>query len=144
MILPKTKVQQPLPNIYLIDDDHIYHSITEMLLERVSPPHSLVAFYNGHDALDLIQRNQDDQESLPNVILLDINMPVADGWDFLDGLKPLYQRLKIKPKICMMSSSSLEQDTNRAMNYHNVVGFITKPITIDHLDSLLNGQELPE
>lgn len=126
------------PIIYLIDDDHIYHSITEMLLERVTPRHQLMTFYNGSEAIQQLRNDLNDALKLPKIILLDINMPISDGWNFLDELKPIYDLLAIKPKISMMSSSSLERDIERAMSYNNVVGFITKPVTIDHLQNIIN------
>jgi len=130
---------QSLPVLYLIDDDHIYHSITEMLMERVSNPHILRTFLNGREAIDEIMSAE--SPNLPDHILLDINMPVMNGWDFLDELEPLYEKMGKKPKVTMLSSSSLEQDVNRALDYENVKQFITKPVTIEHLESITSGQE---
>lgn len=124
------------PIIYLIDDDFIYQSITGMLVERIFKPLDFVSFNNGQEALDLIKENQDVKESLPNLILLDINMPIMNGWDFLNELSDMLPHLAKKPKISMMSSSSLEEDVNKAMKYPSVVEFVTKPLTLDHLQKL--------
>lgn len=124
------------PIIYLIDDDHIYHSIIDMLLERVPHPYVLRTFFNGQEAIDELLNQKNNVDELPNIILLDISMPIMNGWAFLEELKPLFASLARKPIISMMSSSSLDEDVSRALNYENVNEFITKPITIDHLEKL--------
>ncbi len=124
------------PIIYLIDDDFIYHSITEMLLERASKPCELKSFNNGREALEQLRQDSKNPESMPDLILLDINMPVMNGWDFLSEFNLLASTLPKQPRINMMTSSSLDSDLERAMQFKNVEGFVTKPITLDQLENL--------
>ncbi len=122
--------------VFLIDDDIIYQSITSMLIERVFKPIDFYPYNNGQEALEVIKSNSQNHDLLPSLILLDINMPIMDGWKFLDELSVMLPDMVKQPRISMMSSSSLEEDVNRAMNFTPVVEFVTKPLTIEHLQRL--------
>lgn len=122
--------------VFLIDDDIIYQSITSMLIERVFKPIDFHPFNNGQEALGIIKSNTQNQDLLPSLILLDINMPIMDGWKFLEELSLVLPDMVKQPRISMMSSSSLEEDVNRAMKFPAVVEFVTKPLTIEHLQRL--------
>ncbi len=127
---------RPNPVVYLVDDDAIYHSITEMLLARVSRPVQFKGFNQGRAAMDQLIKDKDEPQSLPDLILLDINMPIMNGWEFLTEFSNVHSALSKKPKISMMSSSSLEDDISRALTDQNVMEFVTKPITIEKLEGL--------
>jgi CheY-like chemotaxis protein len=86
--------------------------------------------------MDQLIIDKDDPDSLPDLILLDINMPIMNGWEFLSEFSHVFNSLSKKPRISMMSSSSLEEDIKRALNDQNVMEFVTKPITIEKLEIL--------
>lgn len=127
---------KPNPIVYLVDDDAIYHSITEMLLARISRPVQFKGFNQGRDAMNQLLKDKDTPQELPDLILLDINMPVMNGWEFLNEFSSVGDSLSKKPKISMMSSSSLQDDISRALTDKNVMDFVTKPITIEKLEGL--------
>ena len=77
---------------------------------------------DGEDALKIVKKVQ------PNYVLLDINMPILDGWGFLDLFEMPSNKKTIQPKIIMLTSSISEKDEERALNNPHVSHFLVKPI----------------
>ncbi len=136
MITKGVKSIMSQPVVYLIDDDYIYHSLTEMLLNKASRSFRFKAFKDGKEAIDQLHSDQGEPNELPDLILLDINMPVMNGWEFLDEFANLGTLLSKKPKISMLSSSSLDADITRAKENLNVKDYVTKPLTLGQLEEL--------
>src|SRR5690606_15083894 len=90
---------------------------------------------NGQQAIEYIQSIVDDEEKFPDLILVDINMPILNGWEFIEA----YQKLSItyKVDVYMLSSSVYENDIERAKTYKSIKGFISKPLSIERLTELL-------
>ena len=113
--------------ICIIDDDPICHFIAEKMIEKVDSKSELSHFQNGREALDFFTEQQDNPERLPDLIFVDINMPVLNGWNFLSML----EELKIKrydPNIFICSSSNNSQDLARAHIMAGVNGYLNKPL----------------
>lgn len=119
-----------LKNVLVIDDDDDYNFITELVFEDIKLDCNLIFKSCAQDALDYLQNNQD---VFPDLIFLDINMPIMNGWDFLDAYERLnYHRTK-DAIIAMNSSSVYQEDKNKANTYAKVVMFIDKPITLENI-----------
>ncbi|MDX5339721.1 MAG: response regulator [Cyclobacteriaceae bacterium] len=114
--------------IFLVDDDPINNLINRRLLGKTGISQKIEEFLGGQDALDRIA-----QESPSNRILifLDINMPVVNGWEFLEKYLLLFQERK--DKILILSSSIDFQDRQKAQEYELVSGFLEKPLTLDKI-----------
>ena len=117
--------------IGLIDDEEVFHWIAKQFLERVDRTVQTVSFYNGKEALDFLSAN----EEAPEIILVDLNMPVANGWEFLDRYHAL--NTTSDSRIFVVSSSIDPNDMKRARSYEHVEDFIPKPITTEFLEKLL-------
>lgn len=115
----------------MIDDDEITLMLCEFILEEYQFAKEIRKFDNGADGLkyfeDLTQ-NPDQVEEAPELILLDLNMPVLSGWDFLNDFYTLYGTLLKKTKVILLSSTVDPEDQVRSGNYENVIGFLTKPL----------------
>ncbi|MCX2453155.1 response regulator [Pedobacter sp. PLR] len=120
--------------LLVIDDDDINIFIIKKIVEKTGYNVEMVAKTNGQMAVDYITMTLSLQESLPQLILIDINMPVLNGWEFLDA----YGQLNIDKKIdmYMLSSSVYENDIEKAKTYQTVKGFISKPLSIERLSEL--------
>jgi len=118
--------------ICIIDDDPICHFIAKKMIGKMFPQCELSHFYDGKKAIEFFEEKQFAISDLPELVLLDINMPVMDGWDFISMLEqldiPCYD-----PSIFICSSSVSPVDVNRAKIIHAVQGYLTKPLNISAL-----------
>lgn len=124
--------------IFLIDDDAIQLKVSSKMIERVIPIRKIVSFPGADVALDFIQEHRSDPEELPDIILLDLNMPEMSGWDFLDIFEEIRESLPKKVRIHILSSSQDEKDIQRSRNYESIRGYLVKPLTREKILSLLN------
>lgn len=120
--------------IYIIDDDEIFVKITTKLLQLAGICDNFTVFKNGQEALDYIKPRLQNSEPLANMTLLDINMPVMDGWEFLDNIQN--EKNSEKLNINMISSSIDPLDIEKAKTYSLIQNFLTKPINIEKLKTL--------
>lgn len=129
-------------SVLLIDDDEINNFISIKLIKKALVNTEITACLNGKIAIEqLLEIQNADPDKLPDYILLDINMPVMNGWDFLDE----YKRLGIDPagrsKIFIISSSVFSNDINKARSYKLVNNFISKPLNVDKIVELFRAGE---
>jgi CheY-like chemotaxis protein len=122
--------------VFIIDDDPIHQRIAQIMITRHNLFDEYFSYTEAQDALDFLQKNIDNTELLPGVILLDLNMPVVDGWDFLEAFEVLKLQLKSVISIYIVSSSVDENDLIRSKQYASVKGFISKPLTPDIIRSI--------
>ncbi|MBB5636367.1 CheY-like chemotaxis protein [Pedobacter cryoconitis] len=125
-------------NLLVIDDDDINIFIIKKIVEKTGYEAKMVAKTNGLMAIDYLKELIESDQILPHLILIDINMPVLNGWEFLDA----YEKLGIQNDIdmYMLSSSVYENDIEKAKTYKTVKGFISKPLSIERLVELFEGK----
>lgn len=126
-------------SILLVDDDEINNFISIKLIKKALDNTSISSCLNGKFAIDqLVELQNNDPATLPDFILLDINMPIMNGWEFLDE----YKRLELDPlgktKIYIISSSVFSNDINKAKSYPLVKNFISKPLSVDKIKEMFN------
>ncbi len=114
-------------SVWIIDDDEIYQMIIKKLIER-SEVFDEASYYKC--VLEVFQNLENSVTCLPDVILLDINMPQMDGWQFMERLRELYPDLILRTKIYIVSSSIAYPDKERAEEYPEVSGFLSKPLSV--------------
>lgn len=123
----------------IVDDDRFTTQLTNLLINHANSSVSTTEMENGLMAIDFLKRNEKNDSVLPDIILLDINMPVMDGWQFMIEYKAIHTQLGKQSKIYMYSSSISEKDINCANNNDLVKEFISKPIKMDKLINLLES-----
>lgn len=129
-----------IKNLTLIDDDEVFVYLTRKTLKKTNLVGQVRVFENGLDALNFIKTNLDRKEELPEVIFLDLSMPIMDGWQFLQEFRQLKSGPVNNITIYICSSSISPDDVARAKAINEVSDFIFKPITsqklLDIVDSL--------
>ncbi len=123
--------------ICLVDDDKIYQTIVLKQLAKIAEDCRIVALDDGEEAIGAIKKMILDKADLPDLILLDLNMPFMDGWDFLNEFKVLKGYTTKKINIVIVTSSVDERDLSRAREYEEVSGYMVKPVIMTDLKKVV-------
>ena len=119
--------EREIKRIILIDDEPIVTMLNSRMIEKVNKNIERLSFNNPREALKYLETNKAD------LILLDINMPEMNAWEFLNHM----QNLLLNHTVIIVSSSINPQDRVKASTYKNVKGFLNKPLMVDDLKLFL-------
>ena len=122
--------------IMIIDDNNIDNYITSTLIKKNNFTNNLLEFDSGLKAIEYLEKNKNNNQELPDLILLDIYMPLMDGFEFLHFFEKIDPAINKKCKICIVSSSIDDNDIIKARLDKNIYTFISKPLTAELLYSL--------
>lgn len=124
-----------MKRIVLIDDDSTTNYLNKLIIERADLVDEVLTFESGEEALDFFHKNPNVSEA--SLVLLDINMPVMNAWQFLDH----YQAINSgnSNKIVLLSSSINPADKQMAEKIENVLDFKSKPLSIDMINDLVSS-----
>ncbi|QSE99288.1 response regulator [Fulvivirga lutea] len=120
----------------LVDDNDTDNFISKRIIEITKFANRVEVKNSGKSALDYLRENQDKIEDLPNLIFLDINMPIVDGFVFLYEFEKFNDTIKDKCKVIILSSSDNKRDIDKIVNNNHVIKFITKPLTETALEEV--------
>lgn len=124
-------------NICIVDDDDIYQFTVIKTLELLEFEKNIQVFSDGEEALEFLLNNLDKNEELPDVIFLDINMPIMDGYQFMEEYVKIKSKLGKKTVIYMVSSSVDPVDIEKAKRISDISDYIIKPIEPGKLKSIM-------
>ena len=123
----------------IIEDEPMHLFITKKMLTLTGMVDSLLIFSNGKEAYDKLKAIFLASEKLPEVILLDLNMPVWDGWQFLEEFTKI--PINTKVIIYILTSSNNPDDLKRAETYNMSKKYLVKPISLEELKIVLSEME---
>ncbi len=124
-----------IPSILLVDDDESVIFFHKLLIEKLEITDALIIKKNGQEAIEYLQE-QDSAALMPSLILLDIDMPVMDGYEFLEEYIKLPQQLRVS-KIIIVSTSSQYIDDVKIAEFSFIEGKKSKPLKRDEWTYLL-------
>lgn len=127
--------------ICIIDDDEVYQFTVTKNIQSQKLAKKILVFSDGEEALQFLTANIGDNDAVPDVIFLDINMPIMDGWQFLEKYIHLKPRIGKKVTLYMVSSSVDPADTQRAKAIEEISDYIIKPITPEQLKVIVETLE---
>jgi len=116
-------------HIYLIDDEDTFNFLNKTVVKMAIPKAEISVFSNGQDGLNALKKTED----APDLIFLDMYMPVLNGWDFLAE----FEKLECPSKIAMLTASIDPSEKAKALSYSKVLGVFSKPLTPELVQELL-------
>jgi CheY-like chemotaxis protein len=134
------EVSQPATSgpglVYVVENDYISSVITELIVKKNLLGSVVRCYANGQWAFDELLLTLRDGGTLPSLILLDLDMPLMDGWEFLDALANLAAAQTIR--VFVQTSSIQPDDRNKAFSYKQVIGFFSKPLKEDGVAAMVS------
>lgn len=115
--------------VMLVDDNDTDNFISKRIIEITKFANEVEIKNSGKSALEYLEANKDNPDRLPDIIFLDINMPIVDGFVFLYEFEKFSDLVKNKSKVIILSSSDNKRDIDKIVNNDHVIQFITKPLT---------------
>ena len=115
-------------NICVIDDDDIYQFAVARIIESALKTSSVMSFYDGEEALEYFESLKGNDDPIPDIIFLDINMPRLNGFEFMEGYNKIKNRLSKKSKVYMVSSSIDPADIQRSKEMDGIEDYVSKPL----------------
>lgn len=125
--------------LYVIDDDEIFQFMITRTLKAIDQNIQVEVCSNGKKAISKLKNEKDE---IPDIILLDINMPVMDGWEFLKHYTKFKSKINKNISIYIVSSSANPEDIHKAREMKNLSGYIPKPIDRIQLKKII--KETPQ
>lgn len=123
--------------VWLIDDDEINNFLGSTIIKKSGLCDNVITFQEAQDGLDKFgELLNGDKGQLPDLIFLDVNMPIMDGWDFLEEFDKFPSDYGKEISLYMLSSSVFERDIEKAEQFPMVKEFISKPLTIEIIQSI--------
>ena len=132
-------IMESIDTLCIVDDDSIFQFITQKVVEKTKLVKKIKVFSNGLEAIEFLKSVREDPEELPDVILLDLAMPVLNGWDFIEEYVALRPSLGKQILLYIVSSSIDPADIERAKSISEVTDFIIKPVTREKFVALVEG-----
>jgi len=129
---------QKLDCIMIIDDDTTTNYLNKRLIKKMEVADKLVIHKNGKEALEYLTNPSDENYKRPSLIFLDINMPVMNGFEFLNAYNKLSDGQKASEVVVMLTTSLLEKDQEEAANL-GVKEYLVKPLTQNKIESLISN-----
>ena len=127
-------------SVMLIDDNEIDNLINQKMIEAADIAEHIYTHTGAKSAIEFLKNISKlpdiSMEVLPDVIFLDIDMPLMDGFQFLDEFEKLAEKTRTKCKVVMLTSSINPQDVNKSKKYDYVKKYINKPLSQEALESL--------
>ena len=126
----------------ILEDDDIFMELNNKILAKSGLASSVDAFDYAQAGLDHLTRLNQEGKPFPDYILLDLRMPIINGFEFLEKLKSFPQEKLANTKIHLLTSSLDENDIERAFTYPQVKGFHSKPLSLKKLQTLVSTSDL--
>ena len=130
----------PIKLSCIIDDDNVYINLVKKVIDIKKLSDNLLIFKNGKEAIDYFAAIIENlnEEAFPEIILLDLNMPVMDGWNFLKEFTALKPPKSLSTTLYIVSSSIDAYEIERAKSFELVTDYLIKPLNLEEFEGIFN------
>ena len=132
----KSGITAKYKKVLLVDDNEIDNFINERMITSSGFAEKVIVKTSSDDAIGYLKEQQDNEESLPEIVFLDLNMPVKDGFAFLHDFASLSEAVRKKCKVVVLSSSISPDDINKASTDPHVFKYVNKPLSEKYLEAI--------
>lgn len=136
MTTPSKKLYRYATRVWIVDDE----PISRFIMRRCIPDNGefVIAgeFDDGQKAMDKLKSLQHNDDAFPDVIILDVNMPLLDGWEFMELFQDLFKK-NDSPKVFIVSSSEHEDDIARSHEFAAIEEYLLKPISMEVMERVM-------
>jgi CheY-like chemotaxis protein len=122
--------------VMLVDDNDTDNFISKRIIEITRFARRIEIKNSGKSALEYLEKEKNNPKNLPNIIFLDINMPIVDGFVFLFEFDMFPEEVKNKCRVVILSSSDNKRDIEKIVDNDYVVKFVTKPLSAQALKEI--------
>jgi len=129
-------MKKKLNCILLVDDDIEDNYFHKIVINEMNITERIEVALNGVEALNFLKK---ENQTYPDIIFSDINMPKMNGWEFLEGFKELRAEQKAKVVVVMLTTSINPSDKERAEQFPDIIGFSSKPLTEEMISEILEN-----
>lgn len=127
-----------MKKLLFVDDSPLDHFILKRILNKYNLAYDVTCSANGGEVIQFLNQNRLNKDLLPDIILLDLYMPLTNGWDFLESINLIYPHLLKPIRVYILSSSINPHDIEQTMQYPFVKSFMFKPITRETLERTIS------
>ncbi len=131
-------IMEKITNFILIDDDPLQLFIEEKLISKMIPDAHIISFTNAREGLEYIRKNYAAETDRPTFLLLDLEMPVMSGTEFIEAFIKTDERIRRQLEVFILSSSIDLEKIHHACSHACVSRFISKPFTVEELDLIVS------
>tara|TARA_B110000902_G_C14187753_1_gene542974 strand:- start:221 stop:634 length:414 start_codon:yes stop_codon:yes gene_type:complete len=131
-----------IPLMGIIDDDTIYQFILTSIINKNRLAENILSFSDGEKAIQYFMDNKTNSEKIPDILFLDVNMPIMDGWMFIEEYARIKKEIIKKTAIFMLSSSVNPIDIERAGKIAEISDYIIKPIKLEEVKRIFDNHEI--
>lgn len=128
-------------SILLVDDDESTNYLHSMYLEEWGVTDNIYTALNGQEAIDFLMTNEPFKAAKKSLILLDVNMPIMNGFEFLDEYEKLPEEFKATIVVVMLTSSLHAKDQAAARGFKDLGGYINKPLSFERMTEIVKELE---
>ncbi|WP_337041715.1 response regulator [Emticicia sp. 17c] len=128
-----------IKKLLCVDDDKTTLTLIKLIVNKVSFAEEIITKQNGKEALEYYHELSESAvtDDYPDLVFLDLNMPIMNGWDFLDEFVAQFYKKFAGTKIIILSSSTDPEEKERAKKYPFIIDYVSKPLTVSALKNLL-------